>query len=108
MLYLGLASSCSVYVLQFFVLERCGAVRQIVAVDCLTPAVGVVEGALVNCDLCGASALAVGLASGGALCGALGVALFQGDALILRKRQQQQQQQQLSDYSALAPSHDGS
>jgi hypothetical protein len=34
---------------QFFVLERAGGVRQIACVDFLTPAVGVAEGASINC-----------------------------------------------------------
>lgn len=44
-LYLGVCSSCIVYILQFFLLKTVGAVRQML-VDYLTPAVGIVEGAL--------------------------------------------------------------
>ena len=44
-LYLGLCSSCIVYVLQFFLVQQAGAVRQML-VDYMTPVVGVVEGAI--------------------------------------------------------------
>lgn len=81
LLYLGLASSCLVYFLQFFVIQRAGGVRQIVGVDCLTPAVGVAEGAIFLCDFCGDSASSVAMAVCGASLCVVGVGLFHWDSL---------------------------
>ena len=87
LLYLGLASSClvrgrrrshlsspalrttdcfsqwQVYVLQFYLVREVGAVQQM-AVDYLTPIVGIVEGAIFRCNFCGISPLRLALVSG--------------------------------------------
>ena len=52
-----------VYVLQFFLVREVGAVQQM-AVDYLTPIVGVVEGALFRCNFCDISALRLALVCG--------------------------------------------
>lgn len=72
-MYLGLASSCAVYLLQFFLIQRAGAVRQLL-VDYMTPVVGVVEGVAFRhelrniglsaglCDIAGIACVAAGVA----------------------------------------------
>lgn len=70
-LYLGVGSSCAVYMLQFFLLKRAGAVRQNL-VDFLTPAIGVAEGALFKGEFIGLSPEGLALCGGGTfliLCG---------------------------------------
>lgn len=73
LLYLGLASSCAVYVLQFYLIRRVGAVQQM-AVDYLTPIVGVVEGAAFRCNLCDASPPQLGLVAASVVLAFSGVA----------------------------------
>lgn len=74
--YLGLACSCAVYFAQFFLIRRVGSVRQ-VTVDFLTPAVGVIEGALLQCDLCNVSGPVIVLAVVGSVMSVSGVILVQ-------------------------------
>ena len=73
-LYLGLCSSCIVYVLQFFLVQRAGAVRQML-VDYLTPVVGVVEGAIFKGELAHLTTGEIVADVCGAICVILGVAL---------------------------------
>ena len=74
LLYLGLASSCAVYVLQFYLVREVGAVQQM-AVDYLTPIVGVVEGALFRCNFCNISALRLALVLTGTTLAAVGATI---------------------------------
>jgi hypothetical protein len=78
--YLGLVSSCFVYYLQFYVVKNSGGLRQIITVDSLTPVVGVIEGALLDCDFCDVSQLSMVLSVIGASLCVCGVSLFQFDA----------------------------
>ena len=82
LLYLGLASSCAVYYLQFFILRHAGGVRQMF-VDFLTPAVGITEGAIFLCDFCDATTESIAFAVSGSVMCLLGVVLVQRDAFIV-------------------------
>ena len=73
LLYLGLASSCLVYVIQFALLKRLGAVRQL-TIDYGTPIVGVVEGGIRG-DFKDLSAALTALVVGGCVLAAAGVAM---------------------------------
>eukprot|EP00756_Hemistasia_phaeocysticola_P055943 Hpha_TRINITY_DN3194_c0_g1::TRINITY_DN3194_c0_g1_i1::g.96537::m.96537 len=74
-MYLAFASSCIVYVLQFFLLGKVGAVRQML-VDYCTPIVGVVEGAAFKHDWDDVSTGEVILFVVGAVLAGLGVAVL--------------------------------
>jgi len=76
LLYLGLASSCVVYFLQFHLITHVGAVRQM-TVDYLTPIVGVAEGGFFRCDFCDLPVLPTVLIAAGCLLALVGVALSQ-------------------------------
>eukprot|EP00927_Polykrikos_kofoidii_P080100 TRINITY_DN76978_c0_g1_i1.p1 TRINITY_DN76978_c0_g1~~TRINITY_DN76978_c0_g1_i1.p1 ORF type:complete len:350 (+),score=42.89 TRINITY_DN76978_c0_g1_i1:88-1137(+) len=75
-LYLGLMSSCVVYLLQFYVVRFAGGARQMM-VDYLTPVVGVLEGALFRCEFCDSTTAEMSLAALGCTLSLVGVALVQ-------------------------------
>ena len=75
--YLGLCSSCIVYLLQYFLIKRVGAVKQML-VDYLTPVVGIVEGAIFRNELAGLAAGIVAAEVGGVLLVGVGVSMVTG------------------------------
>jgi drug/metabolite transporter (DMT)-like permease len=85
LLYLGLASSCLVYVIQFALLQRLGAVRQL-TIDYGTPIVGVIEGGMRG-DFEGLSAALMALVVGGCVLAASGVGMVHVGSERARQRQ---------------------
>lgn len=73
--YLALFSSCIVYALQFFLLKRVGAVRQM-TVDYVTPIVGVVEGIIFRAEWAHVSWQQIALFVSGMACAFIGVFLL--------------------------------
>ena len=72
LVYLGVLSSCLVYFLQFFLLQKIGSIRQ-TTVDFLVPCIGVVEGVIFNNDFVGESVLVIVFTTFGMVLGLTGI-----------------------------------